>query len=142
MSTTISVSEKADSTEALFQPFKIKSLTVQNRIVMAPMTRTFSPGGVPRANVADYYRRRAAGDVGLILSEGTVIDRPGSKNEEAIPFFHGEEVLAGWKKVIDGVHEAGGKMGPQIWHTGSTRGQSGWEPALPVESPSGLVAIR
>ena len=106
---------------------------------MAPMTRVFSPGGVPKKNVADYYRRRAAGDVGLILSEGTVIDRPSSKNEEGIPFFHGEEALAGWKQVIDGVHEAGGKMGPQIWHTGSTRGQSGWEPELPVESPSGLV---
>lgn len=125
--------------DVLFQPFAIKSLNMQNRIVMAPMTRTFSPGGVPKTNVADYYRRRAAGEVGLILSEGTVIDRPTSKNEEAIPFFHGEEPLAGWKQVIDGVHEAGGKMGPQIWHTGSTRGQRGWESPHPVESPSGLV---
>lgn len=130
---------KSAATDVLFQPFEIKSLTMQNRIVMAPMTRTFSPSGVPKQNVADYYKRRAAGEVGLILSEGTVVDRPASKNEEAIPFFHGEEPLAGWKTVIDGVHEAGGKMGPQIWHTGSTKGQSGWTPDQPVESPSGLL---
>ncbi len=127
------------ATDVLFQPYEIKSLAMQNRIVMAPMTRVFSPGGVPKSNVAEYYRKRAAGEVGLILSEGAVIDRPSSKNEEAIPFFHGEEALAGWKQVIDGVHNAGGKMGPQIWHTGSTRGQQGWEPEHPVESPSGLV---
>lgn len=128
------------SHDVLFQPFECKSLNMRNRIVMAPMTRVFSPGGVPKDNVAEYYRKRSAGEVGLILSEGTVIDRPSSKNEEAIPFFHGEEALAGWKTVIDGVHDAGGKMGPQIWHTGSTRGQQGWEPEQPVESPSGLVA--
>ncbi|MFD0915291.1 NADH:flavin oxidoreductase [Pseudahrensia aquimaris] len=128
-----------DATDILFQPFKLKSLAMQNRVVMAPMTRVFSPGGVPKTNVADYYRRRAAGDVGLILSEGTVIDRPTSKNEEGIPDFHGQEALAGWKQVIDGVHEAGGKMGPQIWHTGSNWGQSKWVPPHEVESPSGLI---
>ena len=66
-----------------------------------------------------------------------VIDRPASRNLPGIPFFHGEAALAGWKGVIDAVHGAGGKMGPQIWHTGSTR--AGWEPEAPVESPSGLV---
>lgn len=127
--------------DVLFQPFKIKSLEMQNRIVMAPMTRTFSPGGVPKSNVADYYRRRAAGDVGLILSEGTVVNRPASKNEEAIPFFYGEQALSGWQQVVNGVHEAGGKIGPQIWHTGSTRNpNTDWVPDVPVESPSGLKA--
>ena len=126
------------NTDSLFRPFKFKSLTLKNRIVMAPMTRTFSPGGIPGQNVADYYRRRAEADVGLILSEGTVIDRPASRNEAGIPFFHGEDALSGWKTVIDGVHAAGGKMGPQIWHTGATRGMSGWAPEAPVESPSGL----
>jgi 2,4-dienoyl-CoA reductase-like NADH-dependent reductase (Old Yellow Enzyme family) len=105
---------------------------------MAPMTRNFSPQGVPGANVADYYRRRAESDVGLILSEGTVVDRPASRNEAGIPFFHGAAALAGWADVIDGVHAAGGKMGPQIWHTGATRGMSGWTPDAQVESPSGL----
>jgi 2,4-dienoyl-CoA reductase-like NADH-dependent reductase (Old Yellow Enzyme family) len=124
--------------DSLFRPFQLKSLTLKNRIVMAPMTRAFSPGGIPGQNVADYYRRRAESDVGLILSEGTVIDRPSSRNEAGIPFFHGKDALAGWKNVIDTVHAAGGKMGPQIWHTGATRGMSGWAPEAPVESPSGL----
>lgn len=129
---------KISNTDSLFRPFQIKSLTLKNRIVMAPMTRNFSPDGIPGANVADYYRRRAQSDVGLILSEGTVIDRPSSRNEAGIPFFHGKQALAGWADVIDGVHAAGGKMGPQIWHTGATRGMTGWAPEAPVESPSGL----
>jgi 2,4-dienoyl-CoA reductase-like NADH-dependent reductase (Old Yellow Enzyme family) len=68
-----------------------------------------------------------------------VIDRPAARNEGGIPFFHGEPALAGWRQVIEEVHAAGGKMGPQIWHVGAVRGQSGWEPDVPVESPSGLV---
>jgi 2,4-dienoyl-CoA reductase-like NADH-dependent reductase (Old Yellow Enzyme family) len=128
------------NTDVLFRPFQIGALSLANRIVMAPMTRTFAPEGIPGPANAAYYRRRAEGGVGLILSEGTVIDRPASRNEAAIPFFHGDAALAGWKGVIDAVHDAGGKMGPQIWHTGSTKGMSGWEPADPVESPSALLA--
>lgn len=123
----------------LFQPFTIKTLALRNRIVMAPMTRMFALGGVPTEANAAYYRRRAEGQVGLILSEGTVIDRPASRNHPDIPFFHGEAALAGWKGVIDAVHDAGGRMGPQIWHTGSVRYME-WEPESPVESPSGLEA--
>jgi len=124
----------------LFEPFRAKKLSLKNRIVMAPMTRSRAPDGVPgEANVA-YYRRRAENEVGLILSEGTVIDRPASRNEAGIPFFHGENALAGWRGVIEAVHGAGGKMGPQIWDVGSVPGQSGWQPEAPVESPSGLVA--
>ena len=125
---------------ALFEPFRIKSLSLKNRIVMAPMTRCMAPGGVPGAANAAYYQRRAENEVGLILSEGTVIDRPASRNEAGIPFFHGAAALAGWRGVIEAVHAAGGKMGPQIWHVGSVPGQSGWQPDVPVESPSGLLA--
>ncbi len=128
------------SNAVLFQPFELGSLKLKNRIVMAPMTRNRAPEGVPGEANADYYRRRAEGQVGLILSEGTVIDRPASRNEQHIPFFHGDAALGGWKGVIDAVHAAGGRMGPQIWHTGSTRGQSGWDPGHPVESPSGLLS--
>lgn len=128
-------------TSALFQPFKLKSLALKNRIVMAPMTRSFSPEGVPGDNVAAYYQRRAEADVGLILSEGTVINCPSSRNDPNIPFFHGEAPLAGWKKVIDSVHSAGGKMGPQIWHVGSAANPfTDWVPDAPIESPSGLLA--
>jgi 2,4-dienoyl-CoA reductase-like NADH-dependent reductase (Old Yellow Enzyme family) len=61
------------------------------------MTRSFSPEGIPGENVAAYYRRRAENDVGLILSEGTVIDRPASRNDPNVPSFYGETPLAGWK---------------------------------------------
>ena len=123
--------------DALFRPLTVGALTVQNRIVMAPMTRNMAPEGVPGAENAAYYERRAEGGVGLILSEGTVVDRPASRNQPQIPFFHGP-ALEGWKGVIDTVHAAGGKMGPQLWHTGSTR-QGDWAPEAEVESPSGLV---
>src|ERR1700676_805527 len=56
------------SNDALFQPFKLKGLTLPNRVVMPPMTRSFSPGGIPTDEVAHYYRRRAEGRVGLIVS--------------------------------------------------------------------------
>ncbi len=131
----------AQNVDALFQPFRLGSLDLKNRIVMAPMTRSFSPGGVPGGNVAAYYRRRAEGEVGLILSEGTVIDRPASRNDPGIPFFHGDAALAGWKRVIEEVHAVGGRMGPQLWHTGSVVSfQTDWTPPVPVESPSGLIA--
>lgn len=95
---------------------------------------------MPGANVTAYYRRRAESEVGLILSEGTVINRPASRNDPGIPFFYGDPALAGWKRVIDEVYAAGGKMGPQIWHTGSTtNSMSAWVPESPVESPSGLI---
>ncbi|MFC7704257.1 NADH:flavin oxidoreductase [Plastorhodobacter daqingensis] len=126
--------------ETLFRPFRIGTLELKNRIVMAPMTRNAAPDGIPGPANAAYYRKRAEGQVGLILSEGTVVERPASRNEPHVPFFFGEAALAGWKSVIDAVHAAGGRMGPQIWHTGSTRGGSGWEPDAPVESPSGLLA--
>lgn len=127
------------STNNLFTPFKLKTLDLKNRIVMAPMTRSFSPNGIPTDEVAAYYQKRAEGQVGLILSEGTVIDRISSSNDANVPHFYGEQALAGWKKVIDGVHNAGGQMGPQIWHMGIMDNHpSGWTPSSPFEGPSGL----
>jgi 2,4-dienoyl-CoA reductase-like NADH-dependent reductase (Old Yellow Enzyme family) len=126
--------------DVLFQPFRLKSLTLNNRIVMAPMTRCFCPQGAPGENVAAYYRRRAAGEVGLILSEGTAIDRPASSNDPNVPHFYGDAALSGWKRIIDEVHAAGGKMAPQLWHVGSMPNtKTEWRPAGVVESPSGLV---
>jgi len=105
---------------------------------MAPMTRAQSDNGVPTQNIADYYGRRAASEVGLILSEGTVINRPGSKNLQNIPDFYGNEALNGWKNVIDTVHKNGGKMGPQIWHVGDTR-MSEEYPLTPMEKASTMT---
>jgi len=123
--------------DVLFEPLTLGKLQLNNRIVMAPMTRNMARDGIPGPENAAYYRRRTEGGVGLILSEGTVIDRPASRNLPGIPFFHGAEALSGWKRVVDTVHAAGGAMGPQIWHTGSTR--AGWDGQGEVESPSGLV---
>ena len=125
-------------TDTLFRPFSLKGMELRNRIVMAPMTRGMAPEGIPGQPQVAYYARRAAADVGLILTEGTVVDRPASRNLPGIPFFHGEVAMAGWTDVAAAVHDAGGKIAPQIWHTGSTRGGK-WEPDAEVESPSGLV---
>jgi 2,4-dienoyl-CoA reductase-like NADH-dependent reductase (Old Yellow Enzyme family) len=126
------------SIDKFFEPFSLKSLTLPNRWVMAPMTRSFSPNGVPTPAVADYYARRAA-SVGLILSEGTVIDRPSSSNDPNIPHFYGTDALAGWQRVSESVHAAGGRMGPQIWHMGvHETHRSGWLPSAPFEGPTGL----
>ena len=125
------------ATDILFQPFTSQRLNLKNRIVMAPMTRNMAPDGVPGAANAEYYARRAAGEVGLILSEGTVVDRPASRNLPHIPLFHGQAALAGWGQVIQAVHQAGGKMGPQLWHTGGTMADPGFE-RPPLDTPSGL----
>ena len=127
--------------QQLFQPFRLKSRELKNRIVMAPMTRSFSPEGVPPPKVADYYARRAEGEVGLIVSEGTVVNRPASSNDPNIPHFYGQQALAGWKGVIDKVHTVGGVMAPQLWHMGVVAPKpSGWLPPAPFEGPWGFVA--
>ena len=128
------------SAAPLFQPFQLGSLALANRIVMAPMTRSFSPGGVPGEDVAAYYRRRAENAVGLIITEGTTIDRPGASFDPAVPNFHAPESLAGWKKVVDAVHAAGGKIAPQLWHVGlARRPGTGPHPDAPSDSPSGVL---
>ena len=125
----------------LFATFRNKSLVLANRIVMAPMTRAKSPGGVPTDAVAAYYRRRVEGGVGLIITEGTTIDRPGASNDADIPDFHTPASLAAWAHVVREVHAAGGKIAPQLWHMGMARAPgTGPRPASPSEGPSGLSA--
>jgi 2,4-dienoyl-CoA reductase-like NADH-dependent reductase (Old Yellow Enzyme family) len=126
--------------DVLLSSYRLKALNLPNRVVMAPMTRSFSPGGVPPAEVAAYYRRRAENGVGLIITEATGIGRPAAVNEPDVPHFHGEAALAGWKKVVDDVHAAGGLIAPQLWHVGQKRSKaaSDWTPPAPYESPSGL----
>ena len=128
-----------DVTRAVFEPFLIRNLRLKNRIVMAPMTRSFSPGGVPTDEVAAYYRRRAENEVGLILTEGTVVGHPASANEHDVPRFYGDDALKGWKRVVDAVHEAGGRIFPQLWHVGSVRKPADSpNPQTPSIGPSGL----
>jgi len=126
-------------TTGLFEPFTLDGLTLRNRIVMAPMTRNFSPGGVPGADVAAYYKRRAEGGVGLILTEGTAPNHPQAKNMPNVPHMFGDEALAGWRQIVEEVHAAGGRIFSQLWHVGAVQGQS--TPKLPVSpvSPSGFL---
>ncbi|OHV08842.1 NADH:flavin oxidoreductase [Kushneria phosphatilytica] len=112
--------------EPLFEAFELGNLTLSNRIVMAPMTRNQSPGGVPSDAVAEYYESRARGGVGLIITEGTFIDHPGANGYPDVPAFHGEG-LKGWQQVVERVHAAGGRIAPQLWHVGRER-RPGTEP--------------
>jgi 2,4-dienoyl-CoA reductase-like NADH-dependent reductase (Old Yellow Enzyme family) len=126
-------------TSALFRPFTYKSLHLPNRVVMAPMTRSFSPNGVPTAEVATYYERRAQGGVGLIVTEGTFIERAGAGNDPNVPSFHGAESLQAWQRVLKAVHGAGGRIAPQLWHVGAVpHHELPLNPAM--EGPSGLAS--
>ncbi|MDB5702349.1 MAG: NADH:flavin oxidoreductase [Sphingomonadales bacterium] len=133
--------------DSLFQKFRLGNLEISNRIVMAPMTRCFSPGGVPGANVAEYYSRRAAAGVGLIITEGTWVPHPAASNDDLAPRFYGDDALAGWAAVVAAVHGEGGKIMPQLWHTGLVEKPqienlyTGSPEDLSIKtSPSGLVA--
>ncbi|MCZ4126645.1 NADH:flavin oxidoreductase [Stutzerimonas balearica] len=117
--------------QALFQPFELGSLRLPTRVVMAPMTRSFSPNGVPTDAVVDYYRRRAAAGVGLIITEGTTVGHAAANGYPQVPRFYGEDALAGWKRVVDAVHAAGGRIVPQLWHVGNVR-RLGTEPDASV----------
>ena len=124
----------------LFRPFEHRSLRLHNRLVMAPMTRYFAPAGVPVPEVTDYYRRRAEGGVGLIVTEGVGIDRPASVNNPGVPVFHGEAAFGRWRETVDAVHAAGGAIAPQLWHVGSAPDVQGSAMPNMPESPSGLFA--
>ncbi|HTJ62235.1 MAG TPA: NADH:flavin oxidoreductase [Alphaproteobacteria bacterium] len=124
---------------SLFTPLTVGNLTLKNRIVMSPMTRQFSPGGVPTEDVAGYYRRRAEGGAGLIVTEGTGIEDLAALDSPSIPVMYGDAALAGWKHVVDEVHAAGGRIFPQLWHQGVLRdARKSTRPEIPGRRPSGL----
>ena len=106
------------SPQVLFSPYQILGVHLPNRIVMAPMTRSCSPGGVPGEDVAAYYRRRAEGGVGLIITEGTYPPHAAAGFDPKVPHMYGEAALAGWRRVVEGVHAAGGRIFSQLWHLG------------------------
>jgi N-ethylmaleimide reductase len=101
----------------LFEPFQAGALTLRNRIVMAPLTRSRArqPGDVPTELNALYYRQRAT--AGLIVSEATQIT-PQGKGYAFTPGIYSDEQIAGWRLVTDAVHAEGGQIVLQLWHVG------------------------
>jgi 2,4-dienoyl-CoA reductase-like NADH-dependent reductase (Old Yellow Enzyme family) len=134
----------ARGVDILFEPIAIGGLTLRNRCVMSPMTRCRSPGGVPSADSAAYYARRAAGGVGLVVTEGIGVDHPaalgmGTLGEANMPVLHGDAALALWRDVVAAVHAEGAAIVPQLWHQGPVRmpGTGMW-PDVPSCRPSGI----
>ncbi len=103
------------SHSTLFSSWKLGRVTLHNRIVMAPMTRSRSPGGVPGPIVAQYYAQRA--EAGLIVTEG-VAPSPDGLGYARIPGLYDAAQVAGWKAVTDAVHAAGSHIFAQLMHTG------------------------
>ena len=131
--------DKVYAGHTLLQSVPFGNEMLASRLVMAPMTRIFSPKGVPGENVAHYYRKRAENGIGLIITEGTAINHPAAVMSADIPRFYGEDALSGWAKVVNEVHQAGGKIIPQLWHVGARK--AGSEPNIdaPPVSPSGFT---
>ncbi|MGR5284408.1 alkene reductase [Vibrio maritimus] len=104
-------------TDSMFQPIQLGSLTLKNRIVMPPMTRSRAsqPGNVANDMMAEYYAQRA--QAGLIVAEGTQIS-PMGQGYAWTPGIYSQEQIAGWKKVTDAVHDKDGAIFAQLWHVG------------------------
>lgn len=100
----------------LFDHYSLQDLSLNNRIVMPPMTRSRAGAGdVATDQMAEYYAQRAS--AGLIISEGTQISQQG-QGYAWTPGIYNEAQIAGWKKVTTAVHQAGGKIFAQLWHVG------------------------
>lgn len=104
-------------TENLFEPYALNNtITLNNRILMAPLTRCMADEKlVPTQAMAEYYGRRA--DAGLIISEAVII-RPDGQGYPNTPGLFSQAQIDGWKVVTSRVHSNGGKIFAQLWHTG------------------------
>ena len=124
----------------LFEPYKLKNLNLRNRVVMAPMTRNQSPGGIPTNEVVAYYSRRAKAEVGLIITEGIEVSHEASSAYPNVPRLDTKEAREGWKRVVNGIKENGGSVIAQLWHCGGFR-KLGMQPnpEVPGHTASGLV---
>ena len=129
---------------SLFDPLKIGDLEVPNRIFLAPLTRNRStgPGRVPNALMRDYYVQRAS--AGLIISEATSVT-PAGVGYPHTPGVWSDEQVEGWRKIVDGVHAAGGRIFLQLWHVGRISDPHYHDGALPVApsaiAPKGNVSL-
>lgn len=102
--------------QALFKPLPLGALLLSNRVLMAPLTRTRAePGHVPGALMAEHYAQRAS--AGLLIAEATMV-MPGNSAFHSEPGIYSAEQVAGWQKVTEAVHAAGGRIFLQLWHGG------------------------
>ncbi len=104
------------NTSPLFAPFKLGAIELANRFVMAPLTRNRAgPGRTPTDLTVEYYRQRAG--AGLIITEASQISPMGQGYLDT-PGIYSPEQIAGWKRVTEAVHAAGGRIFIQLWHVG------------------------
>lgn len=111
------LSEQARS--RLLSPFRVGDLTVSNRVVMAPMSRRFAVDWTLDQRHADYYSRRAELGVGLIVTEATYVDHESAGEDPTVPRLGARRADAGWGRVVESVHEVGGKIWLQLFHVGA-----------------------
>ena len=111
----------SDVLAALLSPLRLGKLMLRNRFVMAPMTRGRCPDGVPGDDVVAYYARRAAGGVGLIISEGIYIDHPSAGTSDSVPRLEPGHRADRWRRVVAAVHEHDTPIFAQLWHLGAER---------------------
>jgi N-ethylmaleimide reductase len=122
----------------LFQPYSLGSLTLANRIVMAPLTRNRAGAGfVPGELAAEYYAQRAS--AGLIISEATQISQQGQGYQDT-PGIYTTAQIAGWRKVTDAVHARGGRIFLQLWHVGRVSHVDLQPQGRPPVAPSAIRA--
>lgn len=122
----------------LFSPFQLGPLTLPNRIVLAPMTRSRAAAGNVQTEMnARYYAQRAGG--GLLITEATQVT-PAGQGYVRTPGIHSDEQVAGWRLVTEAVHRAGGRIFLQLWHVGRISHTS-FQPdgAAPI-APSAIAA--
>jgi N-ethylmaleimide reductase len=120
----------------LFTPVKLGKLQLKNRIVMSPLTRSRAIGNVPNALMEKYYADRAA--AGLIITEGTSPSANGL-GYARIPGIFSQEQVSGWKRVVDGVHQSGGKIFMQLMHTGRVSHPANLPATAKVLAPSAVA---
>lgn len=105
----------------LFFKAQLGPLTLQNHLVIAPMTRSRATDNVPNDLMVEYYAQR--GSAGLIVTEGTS-PSPNGLGYARIPGIFSDAQVAGWKKITDAVHARGARIFLQLMHTGRSRTRS------------------
>ncbi|KAK7043864.1 hypothetical protein VNI00_008030 [Paramarasmius palmivorus] len=131
------------TTPALLQPLTLGPLMLRNRVIMSALTRNRAvPTNVPNDLNVEYYRQRARGGAGLIISEGVLVTQQGTEWPHAPGIWNDEQVKA-WKKITAAVHEEGGVIYAQLWHLGRVNHPDAPEQIAsgqPVYGPSAISA--